>query len=686
MAEPAAWRTGGFLLLLSWALLVPPAAGGGFANLASRIDAPRVGEPVQLEKPIQLQHGTITPAPGTKVFRLMAGQQACGLFVDGPAHLEIKVVDPFSVPVARRNLKRASSLEFTEVEDGLVVREELKSALVWNWFLANTPAVEGAQDSGRSIPEWATEVLQDPYFVRPGMELLTSFRLRVPGAVFALLEGKRGKWILQRDPVGDLTESLLRVRRPEANDQRDRFFSQNLVSQPLDRAWWDRFPAALVAERERIEVDNPEGKVLTISTTSKLRATQDHVGGWRANLVSSLYFQGRRYQNVVQSVQVEGEEAEFIHRDDQLLVILPKPLAKGETVTVRVVNAGEFAFRPQGDNFWSLGTWSWYPQPDLNGELAKLEIRVRVPKEYTPFASGSEILRTTEGEYSIIETSLGNPMQFPVVAAGNYEVFSETRDGITCRVATYAGAKKDAAQRLINNFFAAAEYYNHIFGIPYPFTDFTIIERNTWGFGQAPPGVIFITKEAFDSVSDTTSRLFSQGINERVVHEVAHAWWGHVIKMDSLEEQWLTESFASYSAALCLQQMFSKKRGQQEFKSLLKYWQGQAEDIDDGGSIYLANYLAFNSQDDSFTRRSLLYHKGPVVLHALRQELGRQMGGAEEGDKYFFAFIRSFLKSFEFHWGGTRHVVGILNELTKKDWQPWFEKYVYGFELPEIQL
>jgi aminopeptidase N len=267
-----------------------------------------------------------------------------------------------------------------------------------------------------------------------------------------------------------------------------------------------------------------------------------------------------------------------------------------------------------------------------------------VPKKYTPFASGAEVLRHEVGGYAEIETRIGKPMQFPVVAAGNYDVVSETRDGITCRVATYAGIKKEAAERLINNFFAAAEYYKSLFDVPYPFNDFTIIERNTWGFGQAPPGVIFITKEAFDSVSDETSRLFSQGINERVVHEVAHAWWGHVAKMDSHEEQWITESFASYSAALFLQKMFgSEKRGNQEFKALMRFWQGSAEDIENGGSIYLANFQAFNTLDDRFARTALLYHKGPVVLHALRQELARRMGSPEEGDRHFFGMLRSFL-------------------------------------------
>lgn len=32
-----------------------------------------------------------------------------------------------------------------------------------------------------------------------------------------------------------------------------------------------------------------------------------------------------------------------------------------------------------------------------------------------------------------------------------------------------------------------------------------------------------------------------------------------------------------------------------------------------------------------------------------------------------------------------RRLVGILNQMTGKDWQPWFERYVYGTEMPKVK-
>ena len=50
--------------------------------------------------------------------------------------------------------------------------------------------------------------------------------------------------------------------------------------------------------------------------------------------------------------------------------------------------------------------------------------------------------------------------------------------------------------------------------------------------------MMFITKEAFDPLVET-NQFFTQGINERFAHEIAHQYWGIVVKMPSHEEQWL---------------------------------------------------------------------------------------------------------------------------------------------------
>ena len=134
------------------------------------------------------------------------------------------------------------------------------------------------------------------------------------------------------------------------------------------------------------------------------------------------------------------------------------------------------------------------------------------------------------------------------------------------------------------------EYYTGFLG-PFPFDEFNIVELNAWGYGQAPPGFMFITSEAFNPIGGEVNQLFSGGVNERFAHEIAHQYWGHAVKMPSGEEQWLTESFAEISAGLCIRDL----RGKGDLELLQKTWKSQGKSATESAPIPLANRLRSRS-------------------------------------------------------------------------------------------
>jgi aminopeptidase N len=158
-----------------------------------------------------------------------------------------------------------------------------------------------------------------------------------------------------------------------------------------------------------------------------------------------------------------------------------------------------------------------------------------------------------------------------------------------------------------------------------------------------------------------------------------------VAKVVRTEENWLSESFADYASAVCLERTLGD-RGTARFvwDRQVREWKSRSDDIGDGASLFLWAYLA-GGDDDARATRDLLYAKGPLVLHALRRELARQAGSEKEGDRLFFTWIRSYVRNFTFKPGETRHLVAILDQMTGRDWQPWFERYVYGTETPELR-
>jgi hypothetical protein len=657
--------------------------GATLADRAAQIDDPVRGGEVTLAGPLKVGRAEIVPAAGTRVRSLLAGGVPCGLVFEGPAQLRYRVEDRFSIPVAERNVRWYSTLATKRLGKGtgaLEISQELSGAVVWGWGLG-----EEGQGKGAGLPDWTVKILAGRRFPAPSHDLLTTEANGIQGARYALLRGESVDLLLHVDPHAR-EENLYRIAKAieHGSTFREGVWETPLASQPIGRAWWERPSAELVAEHERLAVENPRGELLRIVSHSRLRARRAGISLWRADLLDKFFDEEGPHPVRVWSVRVDGRAADFLHRDHELLVPLGRALADKETVEVEVAYDGDIALRPDSDSYWVLNTEAWYPREDLEGELATLEITVDVPKAWTPFASGSEISRTEEGGRSKLVTRIDRPMQAAVVAAGKYRVIEEARHGVTCRAATYAMLKEDAARKLIDRFFAGRVFFEQLFQEPYPFRDFSIVEINDWGFGQAPAGIMFFAQEFYTAPVQRSRRRFYQDLNSRFLHEVAHGWWGHVVKMNAPEEAWLIEAFSDYTAALAVWYLLGKGRGDYELNEIVKDWVKAANELRPGASLYLADRIALHDVRDRDDYLGLRYGKGPLVLHALRLELQRQKGSTAAGDLAFTELLRRFLKRNRYGHVTTRDLVAELDKLTGGHWQPWFERYVYGTEVPKL--
>jgi hypothetical protein len=673
-------RTG----VLTLALVLHGAAAGWGATLAERaaqIDAPVRGGEVTLDGALKVGRAEIVPEPGTRVHALVAGGVSCGLVFEGPAQLRYRVEDKFSIPVAERNVRRFATLTTRRVKEVLEISEELSGAVVWGWGLG-----EAGEATRAGLPDWAAKLLAGRRFPAPSHDLLANEANGIEGSRYVLLRGGLVDLFLHVDPRAR-EENLFRIAKAidRGSTFREGIGETPLASQPIGRAWWERPSAELVAEHERLAVENPRGELLRIVSNSRLRAGRAGIAFWQADLLNHILDVKGLHPVTVRSVRVDGRAADFLHRDDELLVPLGRALADKETVEVEVTYERQIAVDPRNDNlYWVLDTDAWYPRQDLEGELAALEITLDVPEGWTPFASGSEISRTQEEGRSKLVTRIDRPMQAAAVAAGKYRAIEEARDGVTCRAATYAMLKEDAARKIIDRFFAGRVFFEQLFQEPYPFRDVSIVEINAWGFGQAPAGIMFFAQEFYTPLVPRSRRRFYRDLNSRFLHEVAHGWWGHVVKMNAPEEAWLIEAFSDYTAALAVWHLRGTGRGDYELNEIVKDWVKAADELRPGASLYLADRIALHDERDRGDYLGLRYGKGPLVLHALRLELQRQKGSTAAGDLAFTELLRRFLKRNRYGYVTTRGLVAELDKLTGGDWQPWFERYVYGTEIPKL--
>ncbi|MEO7795588.1 MAG: M1 family aminopeptidase, partial [Thermoanaerobaculia bacterium] len=626
---------------------------------------------------------------------------ACGFWVKGPAAFTYRITDRFSEPVAARNLRTASSLTTTREGGVLEVALTLEEAVFWSWDLvAATPPA-----AGETLPvpfsPWARSILDKLLGANPARDLSLARANAGSGYVHGLLRSSKGDFALDVDPRANArNETLLELESLQApyGDFAGRIQQRQLIGQPLGRAWWEPVEFPYSVTEVSSEIVNDRGTHVTVLSRSKVVSAHPSLRLLAFDIGEFTVDKDDRMRPVlVQRVLVDGQPAPFRFARGGLLVALPRPLAVKESVLVETVVEGEFAQRPGGDNYFTLGPGEISPYPEDGARaFAAYDIRVEVPKPFVPFASGVTVESSSSETSNRLHSNLEGGFLYPVVLAGKYQSVTEEQDGYKAVVSTYARPKEAAARRLAKNFFAARSCYENWFGVPYPFRELDILEINDWGFGVAPAGVIYITKEAFNSA--TTARatagdedeayaaaVTSRGINERFAHEVAHGYFPHIVQLASDQDAWLSESIADYVSAICIQRTSpNPKEGQRRFDLALREWKSSAAELKTGASIFLADEFAFEDVYDRADRRNLLYAKGPLVLHAIRQEFARAKGGAKQGDAHFFNFIRALVKNFTFKPAETRLLPAILKQMTGSDWQPFFEKYVYGTEMPPL--
>ena len=664
----------GAAVAVAWATTVSPArAETTFPQLVKQWSELCLQGPSRSVHDIKLSagHATLVLVKG-EATPVLAGGEVVGLFFRGIGSLEYLSADAIEFPVLSYNVVKNTGLKVEKAGKDLAIRDTLDEVL---WLAAGAvlPALPAGPD-GPSLDDALARHAKNfgRAYTSPICHQFPAWRRNAATRplVRAEISGGAGDLIYVLDANDAKSESLRALHK---NQQiTDRLDLIVLSDQPVGRERQDPIIPRFVLSDVDLVVTASSGKDVALAVTETLTAVAGHTGVLLLDLDDTELGRSaldERHLRVNAITDDAGNAVPFDHRKDELAIGLGSRLAPGASVKLRFELEGDILCRPQGDSYWELGVWPWFPQPGLSGQFYKVHSVVKVKKPFVPFAPGKTLHRTEEGAFNVLETRLDKPVQFMVLLAGKYAYEEQTKNGLTVRVASYAG-KSAGLRRIAKLAHEMITYYEPFLG-PFPFDEFTIIEINDWGYGQAPPAFMFITSEAFSPLGGEINRFFSKGINERLAHEIAHQYWGHVAKMPSPEEQWLTESFAEMSAGLLIRQL----RGKSDFDGLANYWRGRAQEATAVAPIPLANRI--RNESDSWAgwadRTYLLYAKGPSLLNSIRLEIG---------DDAFLKFLRSCQATFAWRFGSTAWVETVLESVTKKDWKPFFDAYYWGTGMP----
>ena len=157
-----------------------------------------------------------------------------------------------------------------------------------------------------------------------------------------------------------------------------------------------------------------------------------------------------------------------------------------------------------------------------------------------------------------------------------------------------------------------------------------------------------------------------------IAHELAHQWFGQAVGWKNYHEQWLSEGFAQYFAALFARE----RRGEDAFRDILRQFRRWAVEYSDQGPVYLG-YRLGHIKGESRVFRALVYNKGAAVLHMLRRFVG---------DEAFFRGLRRYYADNRFKKAGTDDLRKAMEAESGRSLERFFERWIYDSAIPRLRF
>ncbi|MDB6059468.1 MAG: Peptidase rane alanine aminopeptidase, partial [Verrucomicrobiales bacterium] len=165
---------------------------------------------------------------------------------------------------------------------------------------------------------------------------------------------------------------------------------------------------------------------------------------------------------------------------------------------------------------------------------------------------------------------------------------------------------------------------------------------------------------------ETENIRTSEGL---VAHELAHQWFGDLLTCRDWSHIWLNEGFATFYALLYAEHLHGHDDYVYGFFNTSHAILGVTND-----TMPIVT-RKFDNPDDLFNY--LPYEKGSFVLQMLRADLGPEL---------YRTCIHTYLKRHEFGNVITEDLNKVVNELSGKSYDRFFDQWVYHAHYPELSV
>ncbi len=335
--------------------------------------------------------------------------------------------------------------------------------------------------------------------------------------------------------------------------------------------------------------------------------------------------QGMRTPLLVTSVtDPEGNSLPFLHRRGRLLVQLASPLFDATTTQLAISYAGSGVKKEGMSHFGLFANWDWFPQASARTHM-DWKATVCIPEG--PLLAGTGVTLSSE----IIDGRLcevhkaASPVNFPALNMGWWANASRQSDETTLN-AWFDRKQTVQLQPALDITEHILSVYADFFG-PLPHREVDVAQgRNHRGFWQAPDGLVEMSANA-DIANTFAKKVLKQDFipdfdSYILAHELGHQYWGHVVGWGSYRDQWISESFAEYSAYMYVLRTNGDAAGHH------RYWRRSS--VKSGRS----GVTTLGVRNGRGLYQDLVYSRGPLIIHMFRDMVG---------DEAFLTWMRTLV-------------------------------------------
>ncbi len=390
-----------------------------------------------------------------------------------------------------------------------------------------------------------------------------------------------------------------------------------------------------------------------------------------------------------------GKRLTFTRHEDQVIVTLPSPAAKGTSFAVAVRYRGtpkqsakgftgvHFRETPSGKpwintSVQGVGSAAWWPSKDSfyypGDKHDVMDLNITVPAGLVAACNG-ELTKAERVKGGRVRYRWHHPYGCCTYSiALNVAPYVELKDsvvlpGIERAVPIrYYILPKDVAKAKIQ--FAQVpellKVYGEKFG-PFPFPDakFSLVQTNYWGmehstivaYGSSFPAAL---KPGEPDRWASRNKWFDYIL----VHEVAHEWWGNAVSATDWGHFWVHEGFGTFAEVVWVEHVHGHDK-------MHKYVGELGLRVRDGSPVHRPNH-----KTGAAAYSSNIYYKGAGVLHQLRWVMGEEP---------FWKAVKRFHLAFRYKNASTEDFQRVCEEEADAKLGWFFKQWVYGTGRPAMR-